>query len=1083
MRFAWGKKMSRFFSKHQKWRYLGLFILFVFSINLAFAAEITSRPTAGGGELTFTKELVSESATSSSPVSFKPTPGDVSMVFLGNIFGVVDGVLAGSGSQIVGEMFGIFNSAVLALGGIILMYTLLVSSLNTAHQGQFLGQKWSSVWVPIRSTVGIGLLLPKASGYCTMQIFVMWVVVQGVGAADSIWSAALNYLNRGGVIIQKQMTPSTSANADGGEIMNGAMGMVTGQVCMQALEQQIIKRRKAFLDKASGSSASGPCSNPDSSANDGWYGFCTQPVPNFMNSVNLTSQDSTKITTTLTNSSGSTLASKTRQTGLNDKQSEPMPNFKDSEAPYNQLNGICGTINWNLFYPAVSGLSRSEYQTSQSSRAIALYQMYVALMPVSNSIISNAKIFNADVDCGDASNNTCVNGDYAKYAYGKPLTMDYTSPCKTRNGGGSGTACVAWGTTNQDTVLFNGRELQDAVAAYNAIMVPVLAANKLMGSNKAGNYARARSFIREAESKGWLMAGAYFFKLAILNSFVINNADADSTTDTGSGLSITHKNGNSIKEVIGALKANGNSDMCKSSSSGRLDNNSRPFCWGEDPVTSSDYFSELMPIAKIIAGADYTSATMPTYNDKKLGGDNNNLFAYLLNANALIIPGQSTILDAGLTDDSKRVTFNPQQSVPELGGMSFGGGKWGIAGSVVTLLWNGVLKPLWNMLLKLMIPPVMQLFSLMITPMLGMTANIFNHALQVMRIEGVNPILALANMGTRYIDGVGNAWMALVLYSVGAVIFPPGFVLIMMFMPIVLSWMGVMLLVGFSAAYYVPFIPLLIFSFAGIGWLIGVIEAMVAAPIVALGVTHPEGHEAFGKSDQALMLLLSMFLRPAMMVLGYIFGIILSYVGVWVMNAGFNMTVHDVDSLTAISKDNIVPRIVDTRAECRDGLDSEGCKAVSEDLGRQLGKNVTKGVVSLDPGAIWDDDSESQQQMYGFWSKIFLFYFTVLLYSTLYISVVQQAFQMIYYLPDKVLRWLSGGITEQLGEGAAQGMTQEVKGKADEGGQAASSGMAKVQSGLMSKSSGGMADDGGGGGSSGADAAAAAPGGDTGGGQ
>ncbi len=48
------------------------------------------------------------------------------------------------------------------------------------------------------------------------------------------------------------------------------------------------------------------------------------------------------------------------------------------------------------------------------------------------------------------------------------------------------------------------------------------------------------------------------------------------------------------------------------------------------------------------------------------------------------------------------------------------------------------------------------LISLIITPMLGMTANIFNDALDIMRVPGVNPILAIANMGTRFIDGSGK---------------------------------------------------------------------------------------------------------------------------------------------------------------------------------------------------------------------------------------------------------------------------------------------------------------------------------------
>lgn len=71
----------------------------------------------------------------------------------------------------MGSMFGVFNSAVLALGGIIIMYTLMVSTMNTAHEGQMLGQKWSSIWIPLRSTFGLALLIPKASGYCMMQVF------------------------------------------------------------------------------------------------------------------------------------------------------------------------------------------------------------------------------------------------------------------------------------------------------------------------------------------------------------------------------------------------------------------------------------------------------------------------------------------------------------------------------------------------------------------------------------------------------------------------------------------------------------------------------------------------------------------------------------------------------------------------------------------------------------------------------------------------------------------------------------------------------------------------------------------------
>ncbi|MBA3535464.1 MAG: hypothetical protein H0T84_02460, partial [Tatlockia sp.] len=77
------------------------------------------------GLLTLLFPLLAFASTSNGSLSLAPPPSDVSVIFLVNIFGIVDGVLHGTGSQIMGAMFGIFNSAVLALGGIVIMYTLI----------------------------------------------------------------------------------------------------------------------------------------------------------------------------------------------------------------------------------------------------------------------------------------------------------------------------------------------------------------------------------------------------------------------------------------------------------------------------------------------------------------------------------------------------------------------------------------------------------------------------------------------------------------------------------------------------------------------------------------------------------------------------------------------------------------------------------------------------------------------------------------------------------------------------------------------------------------------------------------------
>ena len=198
-------------------------------------------------------------------VKFAPHAGDLSVSYLATIFGVVDGVLHGTGSQIIGTMFGVFNSIVLTMGLTVLTYTFIVSTINTAHEGEMMGKKWSSIWIPLRVSAGVALLLPKASGYSFLQIMVMWVVVQGAGAADKVWNVALDYLQRGGVIVQPLQTLTQVGQMAS---QTGGMSLVTGnnvrlvlkagdilksQVCMSVLNDMY----NAYVrDNPAGSSSS-----------------------------------------------------------------------------------------------------------------------------------------------------------------------------------------------------------------------------------------------------------------------------------------------------------------------------------------------------------------------------------------------------------------------------------------------------------------------------------------------------------------------------------------------------------------------------------------------------------------------------------------------------------------------------------------------------------------------------------------------------------------------------------------------------------------------------------------------------------
>jgi defect-in-organelle-trafficking protein DotA len=312
--------------------------------------------------------------------SFAPPPSDLSVIYLSNIFGVVDGVLSGTGSQIFGRMMGVFNASLLALGSMLLIYTIIVGTLYTAHEGEFLGRQWSSIWIPLRSVLGVSLLVPKASGYSMIQIIVMWVVIQGVGAADKVWNAALDYLNAGGTIIQAQtQTSPTTTGVSSNPNYIGAATILTGQVCMLGLQNMIQDKHSQLKFLASGDTPTGPC-NPNSDTYNDWQAFCTTDVPDFLGTVNFVDvQKNDDI-------------GKLPQNAL-DSHSVTMPNFSSSAIPfYRSLNGVCGTVQWNSLASSMgasnatalasnTGALAQTLQPSQLNnifltRPIAIQQMY-----------------------------------------------------------------------------------------------------------------------------------------------------------------------------------------------------------------------------------------------------------------------------------------------------------------------------------------------------------------------------------------------------------------------------------------------------------------------------------------------------------------------------------------------------------------------------------------------------------------------------------------------------------------------------------------------------------------------------------
>lgn len=122
-------------------------------------------------------------------LSWQNSPNDKSIFYLGQIFGPVGSALPnGTGNALISQLFSIFNIAVLTLGSIVVSYTIILSTINTAQEGEVMGKKFSSLWIPLRSAVGMAFLIPTAGGYSLLQMMMMNIVVYGIASANQIWA-------------------------------------------------------------------------------------------------------------------------------------------------------------------------------------------------------------------------------------------------------------------------------------------------------------------------------------------------------------------------------------------------------------------------------------------------------------------------------------------------------------------------------------------------------------------------------------------------------------------------------------------------------------------------------------------------------------------------------------------------------------------------------------------------------------------------------------------------------------------------------------------------------------------------------
>ncbi len=134
-----------------------------------------------------------------------------------------------SASGQIATLFGGLNAAILFLGSIVAGYGILSGIAQTAHDGEMLGRRFSSLWVPIRVAIGLAAIVPLGNGLCGAQVVVNQVAQMGIGVGANIWSQYVAHASPDAS--EDYVLPDLSG------VRNLALGLYMSHVCKIGYER------------------------------------------------------------------------------------------------------------------------------------------------------------------------------------------------------------------------------------------------------------------------------------------------------------------------------------------------------------------------------------------------------------------------------------------------------------------------------------------------------------------------------------------------------------------------------------------------------------------------------------------------------------------------------------------------------------------------------------------------------------------------------------------------------------------------------------------------------------------------------
>lgn len=218
---------------------------------------------------------------------------------------------------------------------------------------------------------------------------------------------------------------------------------------------------------------------------------------------------------------------------------------------------------------------------------------------------------------------------------------------------------------------------------------------------------------------------------------------------------------------------------------------------------------------------------------------------------------------------------------------------------------------------------------------------------------------------------------------------------LLMWLPLIITVMTSLFVAGVSFAIIVPITPFILFWAGQIAWVLSVLEAIVAAPLLVLAYTTPGGHEHFGHTMPGFRILIGVVLRPVLMVIGLVVGMILTYTLIHFSSQAFQVIAEQILSFASSMSNNSLSFL-------------PGTMSATQATAYAQNASITQGILSV---------------------------LMLLMFCSFMVMAFNKCFSTIYYIPEKVLTWI-GGQMEKAGAQEAEQLGGGVKSSAEKGGSA-----------------------------------------------